>query len=45
MGVIETVWLLILFVVSFFAGFLAGNFFGESKAEDVRYKYLSGELK
>jgi len=41
----EWIWLFILFVLSFFAGFLAGNFFGESKAEEIRYKYLSGELK
>ena len=45
MGAAEAIWLGILFLLSFFAGFLAGNFFGESRAEEMRYKYLSGELK
>ena len=45
MSALELLWFMFLFVISFFAGFLAGNFFGESKAEEVRYKYLSGELK
>ena len=41
----EIVWWIILFALSFFGGFLTGNFFGESKAEEIRYKYLSGDLK
>jgi len=45
MSVLEWLWLVALFVLSFFAGFLAGNFFGENKAEEVRYRYLSGGLK
>jgi hypothetical protein len=43
MDLIETLWYVLLFVLSMFAGLLAGNFFGESKAEEARYKYLGGE--
>lgn len=43
MGLLEGIWYVLLFVLSLFAGILAGNFFGESKAEEARYKYLGGE--
>ena len=40
--IIETLWYVLIFALSFFAGLLAGNFFGENKAEGARYKYLGG---
>ncbi len=45
MNTIEFLWYVLLFVLSLFAGLLAGNFFGESKAEESRYNYLSGGKK
>jgi len=41
--VFETLWYILIFALSLFAGLLAGNFFGENKAESSRYKYLGGE--
>ena len=45
MSILEVIWWFLLFVLSFVAGFLTGNFFGENRAEELRYKYLGGELK
>ena len=45
MTVVEVIWWIFLFGMSFLAGLLTGNFFGENKSEELRYKYLSGELK
>ena len=45
MSLIEILWYLLLFALSIFAGVLAGNFFGENRAEDFRYKYLGGGSK
>jgi len=42
MTMLEILWYVLLFILSFFGGLLAGNFFGESKAENMRYKYLGG---
>ncbi len=42
MSYVDWFWYLLLFVLSFFAGLLAGNFFGESRAESERYDYLGG---
>jgi hypothetical protein len=41
--ILDILWYIVLFVLSFFAGLLAGNFFGENKAEGARYKYLGGK--
>ena len=45
MNILEIIWFLLLFILSFFAGVLAGNFFGENRAEEFRYKYLGGKTK
>lgn len=45
MNTLEILWYVLLFVLSLFAGLLAGNFFGENKAEESRYKYLGGGKK
>lgn len=42
MNILEILWFVLIFVLSLFAGVLTGNFFGENKAEDMRYKYLGG---
>ncbi|MBR9689311.1 MAG: hypothetical protein GOV01_00205 [Candidatus Altiarchaeota archaeon] len=42
MSTLEILWNVLIFVLSLFAGLLAGNFFGESRAESFRYKYLGG---
>lgn len=45
MTVVEVIWWIFLFAMGFLAGMLTGNFFGENKSEEMRYKYLSGEMK
>ena len=42
---VEIVWWIFLFAMGFLAGMLTDNFFGENKSEEMRYKYLSGDLK